>query len=68
MSETVILASTPSLKTFHAVVDTVPQFIPFIIVLPVEMEVISPASRLVFRLAAVSGSTVMTIAEGDLLL
>ena len=65
MSDTVTLTSTPFLRISHAVVDVVPQFMPFMIVSPVDMGVICPASRLALRLAAVSGSTVMTVADGD---
>jgi hypothetical protein len=68
ISSITILASTPPFKYGHAFDETVPQFIPFIMVLPVSIDTIFPAFKEVSRQAAAVGSTVTTAAKGNLLL
>jgi hypothetical protein len=46
----------------QAVYETVPQFMPFMIVCPVSIEVMVPSRRLICRHAADSGSTAITVA------
>lgn len=59
-SVTVTLASTPLRRIGHASVETAPQLMPRIIVLSLGTDVLSPFLRLVYRQAALSGSSAIT--------